>query len=90
MWTVFEAWMVTEFHQRDLEQSGLKISSIFGRMITLSGISAIVAGVIGQYLVEFTRTKTAPFMAGAVCICTAFAIIWKEWVRENFYTNNIR
>lgn len=82
MYTVFETWMVTEYHQRNLEQSGLKISTIFGRMITLSGVSAIVAGVLGEYLVEFTRTKTAPFMASAVCMGAAFAIIWKEWVRS--------
>jgi MFS family permease len=82
MYTVFEAWMVTEYHQRNLEHSGLKIGTIFGRMITLSGISAIVAGVVGEYLVEFTRTKTAPFMASAVCMGAAFTIIWKEWVRR--------
>ena len=80
MYTIFEAWMVTEYHQRNLESLGLNINSIFGRMITLSGISAIVAGVIGEYLVEFTRTKTAPFMASIVCVGVAFVIIWKNWV----------
>jgi len=80
MYTIFEAWMVTEYHDRNLELSGLKIGSIFGRMITLSGISAIVAGVVGEYLVEYTRTKTAPFMASACLMAVAFVYIGKEWV----------
>lgn len=72
--------MVTEYHQRNFQYSGLELSSIFGRMNTVSGVSAIVAGLVGFSLVEFTQTKTAPFMASAVCMGAAFTIMWKEWV----------
>ncbi|KAI4085896.1 MAG: hypothetical protein LQ344_008038 [Seirophora lacunosa] len=37
MYTVFEAWMVTEYNQRALQRSSLKLSGIFGLMITLDG-----------------------------------------------------
>ena len=80
MYTIFEAWMVTEYNQRNFESPGLKIGTIFGRMITVSSVTAIIAGVFGEYLVEFTRTKTAPFMASACCVGIAFVVIWKEWV----------
>lgn len=80
-YTIFEAWMVTEYNQRNLKSSGLEIKTMFGRMITVSGVSAVAAGVFGEYLVEFTRTKTAPFMASACCLGAAFVLVLKEWVR---------
>ncbi|KAL9011930.1 MAG: hypothetical protein Q9173_003267 [Seirophora scorigena] len=50
MYTVFEAWMVTEYNQRALQRSSLKLSGIFGLMITVSSVVAVAAGLVGQLL----------------------------------------
>ncbi|KAL8714306.1 MAG: hypothetical protein Q9220_001637 [cf. Caloplaca sp. 1 TL-2023] len=46
MYTVFEAWMVTEYNQRAMARTSLKLSNIFGRMITLSSVVAVFAGLV--------------------------------------------
>src|SRR4051812_41082026 len=40
LFSVFEAWLITEYHQRGLDGSKLMLSSIFGNMTTLSCIVA--------------------------------------------------
>ena len=80
MYTVFEAWMVTEYHQRGLEHSGMLLSTILGRMWTLSSVVAIVTGLVGQTLVGFTGTKCAPFVASIICLVPAAALIVRNWV----------
>ncbi|KAL8858975.1 MAG: hypothetical protein Q9178_004456 [Gyalolechia marmorata] len=83
MYTVFEAWMVTEYNQRGLERTSLKLSTIFGRMITLSSVVAVLAGLVGQVLVSWTGTKCAPFVASICCLAPASLIISRKW-SENF------
>ncbi|KAL8974909.1 MAG: hypothetical protein Q9197_000849 [Variospora fuerteventurae] len=83
MYTVFEAWMVTEYNQRGLERTSLKLSTIFGRMITLSSVVAVLAGLVGQVLVSWTGTKCAPFVASIACLAPASLIISRKW-SENF------
>lgn len=80
MYTVFEAWMVTEYNQRGLDRTSLKLSTIFGRMITLSSIVAVFAGLAGQIFVNATGSTCAPFMASICCLVPAFFLIWKKWV----------
>ena len=81
LYSVFETWMVSEFHRRDLESKGAQLSSIFGTMTTLSSIVAIVAGVFGEWLVAATGTRKAPFMASIACLAMAFPVIMRYWVR---------
>ncbi|KAL8993487.1 MAG: hypothetical protein Q9169_006306 [Polycauliona sp. 2 TL-2023] len=83
MYTVFEAWMVTEYNQRGLERTSLKLSSIFGRMITLSSVVAVLAGLVGQVFVSWTGTNCAPFIASICCLVPASFIIARKW-SENF------
>lgn len=80
MFSVFETWMVSEYHARSLREKGLDIGQVFGRMTTLSSIVAIVAGVLGQFLVDSSGTKKAPFMAAALCLAVAAALINHLWV----------
>lgn len=80
MYTVFEAWMVTEYNQRALEGTSLKLSSIFGRMITLSSVVAVLAGLVGQVFVSWTGTNCAPFVASICCLIPASFIIARKWV----------
>jgi MFS family permease len=80
MYSAFESWMVTEFHRRRLDQFGGSLSSIFGIMTTVNSVVAILAGVFSEWLVGISGTKTAPFMASAVCLAIAFWVIWSFWV----------
>lgn len=80
MYTVFEAWMVTEYNKRGLERTSLKLSSIFGRMITLSSVVAVLAGLVGQVLVSWTGTNCAPFVASICCLGPAAFIVLRKWV----------
>ncbi|KAI4166945.1 MAG: hypothetical protein LQ343_007617 [Gyalolechia ehrenbergii] len=83
MYTVFEAWMVTEYNQRGLQQSSLKLTSVFGTMITLSSIVAVAAGLLGQVLVSWTGTNRSPFIASILCLLPACSLIWRGW-SENY------
>lgn len=80
LYSAFEAWMVAEFHRRELDKAGAQLSSIFGTMTTLSSIVAIAAGVVSEWLVSLTGTRKAPFMASIACLAVAFPVISRYWV----------
>lgn len=82
LFSVFETWMVAEYHKRDLSDV-LSLGSMFSSAVMLSGIVAIIAGVAGQMLVSKTETKTSPFMAAIVCLAIALALIHQKW-SENY------
>ena len=82
LYSVFETWMIAEYHKRDLK-SCLSLGSMFSLSVTLSGIVAILAGIIGETIVEHTGTKTSPFMAAFVCLAAAFVGIHQLW-SENY------
>lgn len=87
MYTVFEAWMVTEYNQRALQRSNLKLSGIFGLMITVSSVVAVAAGLVGQLLVGWTGTNCAPFLASVCCLLPACFLIWRRWVSQSRHIN---
>lgn len=80
LFSVFEAWMVTEYHRRGLNASDLSLSTVFGRMTTLSCVVAIVAGVVGDVLVGTLGGRVWPFMAAVACALAAAYFIVKTWV----------
>ena len=82
LYSVFETWMITEYHRREL-QSCLNLGSMFSWSVTLSGIVAIVSGMVGEVIVERTGTKTSPFMAAFICLAAAFIGIHQLW-SENY------
>ncbi|EME43427.1 hypothetical protein DOTSEDRAFT_174270 [Dothistroma septosporum NZE10] len=80
LYSVFETWMIAEFHARRLCDS-LRLRDMFSTSVTLSGIVAILAGVVGEAVVSWTKTKTAPFVLAIMCLATAGAgieIFWSE------------
>jgi MFS transporter, MFS domain-containing protein family, molybdate-anion transporter len=81
LFSVFETWMISEYHGRNLQGSGLEISSVFGNMTTLSCIVAIVSGIAGDLLVQVSGTRTWPFMAAVFCCLGAAYLITRTWVR---------
>jgi MFS family permease len=80
MYSVFESWMVTEYHRQHLDDAGGSLSDIFGIMTTLNGVIAIVAGLFAQAIADLSGTQTAPFMTAAVCLFLAFGYILNHWV----------
>lgn len=80
MYSVFESWMVTEYHRQHLDEAGSSLNDIFGIMTTLNSVVAIIAGLFGQGVSNFTGTQKAPFMTSVVCLALAFLSISREWV----------
>jgi len=80
MYSVFESWMVTEYHRQHLDGAGGSLSEIFGVMTTLNGVVAITSGLFAEAITDFARTQSAPFMTAIVCLATAFLFISKYWV----------
>lgn len=83
LYSVFETWMVAEYHARELGACGLKLSDMFSSSVMLSGLTAIVSGVVGEALVKWTGSKSSPFLLAAICLCVAFGGIWHFWVRNS-------
>ena len=80
MYSVFESWMVTEYHHQHLDEAGGSLNDIFGTMSTLNCIVAIIAGLFAQAVSDFTGTQKAPFMTSVACLVMAFMTISKQWV----------
>ncbi|KXH35742.1 major facilitator superfamily transporter [Colletotrichum nymphaeae SA-01] len=85
LYSVFEAWLITEYNQRGLSRTNLKLGSIFGNMTTISSIVAILSGVVGDILVNSLGGRVWPFMASVVCSGAAMWLILKGW-SENYGT----
>lgn len=82
LYSVFETWMIAEYHKRDL-RSCLNLGSMFSWSVTLSGVVAIVSGILGEAIVERSGTKKSPFMAAFACLAAAFVGIQQFW-SENY------
>ncbi|KAF6837467.1 major facilitator superfamily domain containing protein 5 [Colletotrichum plurivorum] len=83
LYSVFEAWLITEYHQRGLSRTNLKLGAIFGHMTTISSVVAILSGIIGDVLVNWLGGRVWPFMASAACSGLAIVLIFKSW-NENY------
>ncbi|OQN96280.1 hypothetical protein B0A48_17842 [Cryoendolithus antarcticus] len=84
LYSVFETWMISEYRRQEMS-AHLELGEMFGLSVTLSGVTAIVAGVVGEALVRHTGAKTAPFVAAALCLGVAFCLISQRWT-ENYGT----
>lgn len=83
LFSVFESWMVTDFHARGLGDKGGDLSRTFGVMSTLNSVVAIVSGVFSEWVVSVSGTRKAPFAASAVLLAVAFWVILTQWA-ENY------
>ena len=72
--------MVTEFNKQFPDEPGSTLSGIFSTMTTLNTVVAILAGVVAEWVTDFTGTEKAPFMAAVACLMLAFAAIKSQWV----------
>ncbi|RYP78778.1 hypothetical protein DL770_006837 [Monosporascus sp. CRB-9-2] len=83
LFSVFETWMISEYHERCLPLVGLRLSSVFGNLTTISYMVAIVSTFAGDLLIQHSRTQSAPFLAASVCCVGAAYLIARFW-NENF------
>lgn len=82
LWSVFESWLVAEFNQLMLEDSGSVLGGIFSAMTIFNSLVAIFAGILAEGLVRVMGTAKAPFMASIGCLSLAFVAISKFWVSQ--------
>ncbi|POS76712.1 hypothetical protein DHEL01_v204897 [Diaporthe helianthi] len=83
LFSVFESWMVTDFHARGLGEKGGDLSRTFGVMSTLNSVVAIVSGVFSEWVVSVSGTRKAPFAAAVVLLAVAGWVISTRW-DENY------
>ena len=81
MYSVFESWMVTEYHRQHLDEAGGSLNDMFGIMTTLNSVVAIIAGLFAEGISDFLKTQKAPFMTAIICLLLAFTSLSKYWVR---------
>ena len=80
MYTVFESWLVTEFHHALPDEPSVSLSNLFGTMTTLNSVVAIACGIISEFSIDITGTQTAPFGVSVGCLILAFVAIFQCWV----------
>lgn len=81
LFTVFEAWLVAEFHQKKAASDSTELNQLLGTMTVLSGMVAVLSGLLSNYLVSITGSRRAPFLASPVCLLLASLLILGTWVR---------
>ncbi|KAF4628042.1 hypothetical protein G7Y89_g10112 [Cudoniella acicularis] len=89
MYSVFESWMVTEYNFLFPDAPGSTLSGMFSIMTTLNSVVAILAGIVAEWVTDFTGTEKAPFMTAVGCLMFAFLAIWNNW-GENYGEKNAK
>lgn len=80
LFSVFEAWMVSEHNSRGFKSDLL--SSTFSWATFLNGMVAIGSGVVAEYVVG-RYGNVAPFMTAIGFLMTAFCVVFLTW-KENY------
>lgn len=86
LYSVFDAWMITEYHKRGLEAEHLSLGTLYGWMTSLNSIVAITTGVVGEILVSFTGTKVSPFLLAVLVLVGTATWISSTWVSQMTFT----
>ncbi|KAI1380186.1 DUF791-domain-containing protein [Hypoxylon crocopeplum] len=87
LFSVFDSWMVTNFRELKLVENGCDLSRTYATTSIINSLSAIVSGIVSEWLVSMTGTKKAPFLLSAGLLWWALQLIWAHWL-ENFGTKN--
>ncbi|KAK2867816.1 hypothetical protein FQN49_003444 [Arthroderma sp. PD_2] len=83
LFTVFEAWLVTEFHRTKAAAEAAELNNLLGTMTVLNSMVAVLSGLLSNYLVWFANSRRAPFLASPICLGLAFLLISGIW-NENY------
>ena len=84
LYSVFDAWMITEYHQRGMEAKGLSLGTLYGWLTSLNSVVAISTGIVGEILVGYTGSKVSPFMLAASVFAATALWINSAWVSAMF------
>ncbi|TRX90872.1 hypothetical protein FHL15_008276 [Xylaria flabelliformis] len=83
LFTVFDAWMVTNFRERKLDADGCDLTRTYAATAVVNCLAAILSGAVGEGLVWATGTRKSPFLLSVVLLWVALQAIWSRWL-ENF------
>ncbi|KAI2608012.1 DUF791-domain-containing protein [Hypoxylon sp. NC1633] len=83
LFSVFDSWMVTNFRELKLVDHGCDLSRTYATTSIVNSLSAIVSGILSEWLVRTTGTKKAPFLLSAALLWWALQLIWANWI-DNF------
>lgn len=81
LYTVFETWMISEYHRLRFGHSAAALSSMYGFMAIVNGFTAAGSGLMAQML--STVSECTPFLASVVCLGLAATIMSKTWVSNS-------
>ncbi|KFA60243.1 hypothetical protein S40285_08076 [Stachybotrys chlorohalonatus IBT 40285] len=62
LFTVFETWMVSEYHKQGFGHFDTGLSFVYSTMSILNGFIAATCGVLAQVLVSVTGSELTPFL----------------------------
>ncbi|KEY75016.1 hypothetical protein S7711_01357 [Stachybotrys chartarum IBT 7711] len=83
LFTVFETWMVSEYHRQGFGHFDTGLSFVYSTMSILNGFIAATCGVLAQVLVSVTGSELTPFLVSIACLLSAGLFISRSW-GENF------
>jgi MFS family permease len=80
LYTVFEAWLITEHRKRNFPEAKLEI--LLRDTVVSSNLSAIASGFFAHSLADFFG-PTGPFKGTVLCTALALLLIGSRW-EENY------
>jgi len=80
LFSVFETWMIAEYHRLVLVSAEGSLSTMFEAMSISNGVTAIVCGIASEALVVTSKSEKAPFIASIGCLVLAAQMITWSWV----------
>ncbi|KAJ3148636.1 Molybdate-anion transporter [Geranomyces michiganensis] len=83
LFSVFEAWMVSEHHSRGFRE--VLLSDTFSWSTFLNGLVAIMSGILANFVSE-SYGFVAPFMASMFFLIIAAVVVQSTW-KENYGSN---
>lgn len=81
LFSAFESWLVTEANEKGMPQGDLQ--AFLGRLTLVNGLTACVAGVLSEAVVQHFKTFKAPFIASALFLVVGGVVISTTW-EENY------
>jgi MFS transporter, MFS domain-containing protein family, molybdate-anion transporter len=85
LFTVFDSWMVTNFHTLKLAEEGCDLKRTYAATGVINSLVAILSGWVGEILVWATGSRKSPFFMSVVILWLALQQIWSHWVSQALY-----
>ncbi|KND89865.1 Molybdate-anion transporter [Tolypocladium ophioglossoides CBS 100239] len=82
LFSVFEAWMIAEYHNLGLDDSVLPLNTVFRNMTLVSSIVAIISGVAGDAIVQALGNRKWPFALSILSATVASFWIQAYWTES--------